>query len=367
MISERRLVSTFLDLVRINAPAKQERPVAIFLKKRLQSYALREDGAGKALGGNCGNIIVRVPGDSRPTILLSAHMDTVSPTAGIRPSIKRGMFRSDGNTILGADDRAGIAMILELLAHWKDTGRAHPPLEIAFTVAEEIGLQGAKQIGRGVLKSAMGYVLDSSLPVGAAVNEAVTHHRMILRVQGRTAHAGVEPEKGINAICIAAKALSRLPTGRITKRTTCNVGVIAGGTAFNVVPSLTQVDLEIRSASSRVAAGLIRRVRRSFREAARKAGGKVAIKEWKDFEAFRVSPRAPVAQFFRQGAGKMGLNPSLRMYGGGSDGNIFNRRGIPCLVLGLGYKEPHTARERMAVADLMRGTQLLAAIMEAVQ
>lgn len=365
MISEKRLVQTFLDLVRINAPAKEEKPVARFLRERLKRYSVREDNAGKAVGSNCGNILVRVSGDARPPILFSAHMDTVRPTAGIKPIVENGVIRTDGKTILGADDRAGIAMILEMLEHLREEGRPHPPLELAFTIAEEIGLQGAKQIRKGTLRSAMGYILDSSLPIGAAVNRAVTIQRMIITVKGKAAHAGVEPEKGINAIAIAARALSKVKTGRLDRTTTFNIGTISGGHAFNIVPHEAKVVVEARSASPEKLAKIITGVRKAFTSAANSAGGKVAFDEWTDFKLFRIPETAPVSKVFLRAVKAMGRRPELCQYGGGSDGNIFNAMGIPCLTLGLGYKFPHTFAESMRIADMVAGTRLLAELVKA--
>ncbi len=364
MISPKRLLSTFLQLVRINGTAKKERPVANYLKRHLKSNRVREDNAGKNIGGDCGNLIVQVPGDARETVMLSAHMDTVQPTTGIASKITRGVIHTDGKTILGADDRAGIAMILELLAHLAESKIAHPPLELVFTIAEEIGLQGAKQMRFRDIKSGLGYILDSSLPVGMAVNQSVTIQRMNIRVEGRSAHAGVDAERGINAISIAAKALSKIPTGKIAKHTTLNVGAIHGGQAFNIVPNEVHVVLEIRSAYPAVLKKWAARVRSAFAASARQARGRVRIEQWTDFKTFYVSPKAPVAKSFVAGAKALGMAPVLRQYGGGSDGNVFNHMGIPCLVLGLGYHAPHTTEERMAVASLVQGTRLLASILE---
>ena len=364
MISEKRLLHTFLDLIAINAPAKHERPVADYLKRILKSYSLREDAAGKKVGGNCGNLLVCVPGDRRRPVMCSAHMDTVRPTTGIRPILGKGVIRTDGKTILGADDRAGIAIILELLKHLAESGRPHPPLELVFTVAEEVGLQGAKQIRSDALKSSKGYVLDSSLPVGMAVNRSVTIHRMKILAMGRSAHSGVNPERGINAISIAAKALSKLPMGRIGDDTTLNVGVISGGHAFNIVPDETRMELELRSASPPVLEKWVRRVKGAFAGAAKQLGGKVKIDAWVDFKLFRISPRDPVVRAFQAGAEGIGIKPRLCQYGGGSDANVFNALGIPCLVLGLGYHLPHTNQERITIGDLVLGTKLLASILE---
>ncbi len=367
MISKQRLLQTFLELVRIDAPAKAERPVADYLKKRLKNYHIREDGAGRAIGGNCGNLVVEIPGDGRRSVLLSAHMDTVKPTMGIKTRVLHGIISTDGKTILGADDRAGIAILLELVEHLRVARVSHPPLELVFTVAEEIGLQGAKQIKPAQLKSRLGYVLDCSLDVGMAVNRCVTHQRMVMDVQGRSAHAGVDPEHGINAISIAAKALSRIRTGKISPNSTLNIGTIAGGHAFNIVPDHARVELEMRSFSDAELAGMTRGVKKAFVQAAREAGGKVVIRAWMDFQRFTVSERAPVAHFFLQGAKNAGLKGLLCAYRGGSDGNVFNKMGISCLVLGLGYKGPHTHQEQIAISNMIGSTRLLAGVLDAVR
>ncbi len=354
-------------MVRINAPAKHERPLADFLKRRCKGWTIIEDKAGRRIGGDCGNVLMRVPGTSRGVqpLLLSAHMDTVQPTTGIRPVMRGGMIRSDGKTILGADDRAGIAAILEAVRHVQESGKPHAPLELLFTVAEEIGLLGAKQIPRGFLKSSMGFVLDSSLDVGMAVNDAVSIQRMIAHVHGRPAHAGVEPEKGVNAIAIAAKALSRLRFGRVNARTTMNVGKISGGHTFNIVPAYAAVEMEARSDSARRLAAIVGDVKKAFALAAKKAGGKVRVEDWTDFEMFRVPPSAPVSIVFYRGCKRAGMRGRLRAYSGGSDANVFNKIGVPSLVLGVGYKCPHSTRECISVQSLTDCAKLVASIIEA--
>jgi tripeptide aminopeptidase len=361
MISQKRVLATFLDLIRINAPAR----VTDFLRRRLSRYHTREDRAGSKLAGNSGNLIVRIPGKGQRPVLLSAHMDTVAPTEGIRTVLRKGVLRSDGKTILGADDRAGIAIILELVRHLEERGGSHPPLELVFSVCEEIGLHGARQIPRQSLRSKIGYVLDSSLPIGQAVNRSVTIRRMDITVCGRAAHAAAGADRGINAIAIAAKALARVRTGQIGRHTTLNIGTISGGTAFNVVPAEAKIDLEMRSPDDQKIHVLRRRIRRYFVEAAGAQGGKVRIREWSDFKAFRITPEAWVARCFLEGARASGFRPNLHQYSGGSDANIFNAIGIPSLVLGTGYSFPHTPREEIPVAELVRGTRLLESILKA--
>ncbi len=359
------MTDTFKTLVRINAPSLSERPLANFLKSRLKRYPMVEDHAGKALGGQCGNLLVRVKGDNRSPVLFCAHMDTISPTRGIRMTQKRGVLQTDGKTILGADDRAGIAAILELVAHLEESGMPHPPLELLFTVAEEPGLQGIKQFCPKSLRAKAGYVLDSTQPVGSAVHSAVAMRRMSVCVKGKTAHSGIDPEKGVNAIHIASRALAGIRSGKISRHTSVNIGTIKGGSAVNIVPDETRVEIEIRSIYPAAILRLSQRIRRVFEREAVKACGKVRINEWTEFGSFYVPKKALVSRLFCLGARALGLDSQLECYGGGSDGNVLNAMGISCLVVGLGYEFPHTTRERMPVSNLTASVRLLESILNA--
>jgi tripeptide aminopeptidase len=363
------VVKEFITLASLNSPSRREAPVAAYLSERLKALdaVVTVDDSAALTGSDTGNLIVRVPGNAAgPTILLCAHMDTVGPTEGMRPVIRDGVIYSDGETVLGADDKAGIAIILAVLAELRAGGAPHGGIEIVFTVQEEVGLFGAKYL-QGDLHAAFGYVLDSSEAVGSIINQAPSKVDLDFVLEGKAAHAGVCPEKGINAIVAAASAVARLRTGRIDAQTTSNVGVISGGKARNIVPDHAEVAIEVRSTDGEKLEKEVQAVLTAFDEAAAVSGVRLSVRRDKPFETFLIPEAHPaVANAFRA-ARSIGIEPCLRTTGGGMDANVFTSRGLPCVGLGLGIADPHSPQEHIAVAQLDAGVRFLKAIiMEAV-
>ena len=245
MINPDRLVNTFLDLVRIDSPSGQEAIIGRELQARLTALGL---AAGI---DEHGNVIARLDGDGVNWLLLSAHMDTVGQDTGIQPIIRDGVISSDGTTILGGDDKSGVAAILETIAVLQEQRLSHPPLEVVITVGEEVGLLGAKLVDKSILRAKQGIVMDAGGPIGHIVISAPGQDSLQITVHGVAAHAGSEPEKGINAIRVAAEAIAAMPLGRIDFETTCNIGIIEGGTARNIVPDIVKITGEARSRDAR--------------------------------------------------------------------------------------------------------------------
>ena len=242
-------VEEFMALASLNSPSRREAPVAAYLVNRLREMGLSPevDDSAPRSGSDTGNVIVRVPGNTAgATVLLCAHMDTVGPTEGMVPVLRDGVITSNGETVLGADDKAGIAIILAALSELLLGDTPHGPIEVVFTVQEEVGLFGATYLN-AELKADFGYILDGDGPVGNIANQAPSKVDLDFVLEGRAAHAGISPEAGINAIVAAAKAIARLRTGRIDAHTTSNVGVISGGKARNIVPDRAEVAVEVRS------------------------------------------------------------------------------------------------------------------------
>lgn len=246
-----RLLEDFFTLVRIRSPARDERVIADMLATRMAAMgmAVSEDDVGSKIGGNAGNLFGYLEGSvaGAPRLLLSVHMDTVEPCDNIKPRLKDGVITSDGTTILGADCKSGMAAIFEALRVVSETGEPHGDIQLVITVAEEGGVNGSKHLDRARLRADLGYVLDSDGPPGEIVVQAPGKDRIDAVIHGKKAHAGIAPELGVNAVALAARALTRLPMGRVDAETTINVGMINGGGATNVVPDRVAFAIETRS------------------------------------------------------------------------------------------------------------------------
>lgn len=369
MIDPQRLINIFLQLCSINSPSKKEREIAAFIVEKLKKevgMTLYEDDAGKKIGGNCGNLIGFLPATSPelPPLLLCSHLDTIKPTTGIKVVYKDGVFASDGNTILGADDKAGIAVVLEVLKVIVERQLPHGGIEVVFTVAEETGLEGAKHLDFSQFKSKFAFVLDSGDAPGTYVIKSPTEYDLKINVYGKSAHAGVEPEKGVNAIACAAQALAKLPMGRINQHTTFNIGKIHGGETTNIVPELVELWGEIRSFQPKEIEKLLSKIKNSFLESAQTMGAKVSFEEMVAYRGFNLSEEKTLHQYLQLAGKKASVTVKPVSRGGGSDANIFNAHGIITTNLGLGTKGGHTAQEKIAATDLFAAARLTLALIE---
>ncbi|MBU2489180.1 MAG: M20/M25/M40 family metallo-hydrolase [Proteobacteria bacterium] len=371
MVNEKRLAETFMELVRVDSPSGREAVVAADCEKRLAALGCGVvfDGAGPACGSDSGNLVATFPGDpALPALLISAHMDTVQPGEGIEPVLENGVFSSRGDTILGADDKSAIAVILEVLALLREQGSySGPSLEIVLTICEESGLLGAKHMGPGLITAPHGYCLDARDPDGL-VTRAPAANKLRFTVLGRDAHAGAEPELGINAISLAARAIARLDLGRVDHETTCNLGIIQGGVATNIVPGRVEVQGEARShdpaklaeVTNRMVAAFTEEVEKERKRLGRPDGlpGLEAVVE-PDFPRLGVPDSHPLVQAAAKAAKNLGRSLTLKTSGGGSDANIFFNRGIAAGVLGTGMEDMHTPRETVALASMTAAADLL--------
>ncbi|OPZ74347.1 MAG: Carboxypeptidase G2 precursor [Firmicutes bacterium ADurb.Bin456] len=357
-----RLIGEFLELVQVDSVSGKERQIADLLIRKLADLGLevREDGAGIEAGSNSGNVIGWLPGTGKgPVIMLCSHMDTVEPGIGVKPVLKNGVIRSAGNTVLGADDKAGIATILEVLRIIRELRLEHGGLEIIFTIREEDGLYGAKNLKYHQLKACCGFVLDSDGAPGTIVNRAPSQDRIVITIRGKAAHAGLNPEDGINAIKVASEAIAQMKLGRIDHETTCNIGIISGGRAANIVPESVTIQGEARSLNRSKRETQTARMCQAVSEAAEnyKAGADITVETiYNDFHLGEESPPVKIAQ---EAAFRLGLKPALEKTGGGSDANIFNQMGIPTVVLGVGMKKAHTCDEYITTADLVNNARYL--------
>ncbi len=369
MVNEERLVALFKRLCLIDAPALSEGESVAWTKAHLESLGLdvREDDAGAGIGGSANNLVVTLKGtlEHAPRIFLSAHFDTVEPTAGLEIVEEGGVFRSGGETILGADDKGGMAPAIEAVRHFLESGEPHGDVVLLLSVAEEIGLKGAAALDIGSLDLDYGYVLDTGPPVGSFVTRTATHDNLAITVHGKPAHAGKDPENGVNALQVAAAAISGMKLGRIGPEATANLGIVHGGTAVNVVmPSLT-IRAEARSTSVTELDAQIAHMRERFEAAARDAGATVAFEHDRHYSSYHVPDGEAVVEVAQEAARALGLSGALRTTLGGSDANVFNAKGVPSIVVATGMEAIHTHEERISCADLVRTAELCVELVRA--
>jgi len=348
----KRLVEMFCEMVRIDSESGDEACFLQYLKELIE----REVQA-HCLFDSYGNLIARVPqkaSSSNQAILLVAHADTVKPGQGIEPIIENGIIRSAGETILGADDKAGIAEIIEAVR----AAKKHPPVEIVITRQEETGLLGAKNLDISMLEAKQGFVVDFR-KLNAIVVGGPTYIAIDIDIKGKAAHAGMEPEEGISAIRVAAEAIARIPEGRIDEETTANVGTIHGGMVRNSVPERAAILAECRSLDHNKCLRQAAIVKRTFEEEAEKAGAKVDVQLRVDFRATRIPENAPVVRLAEKAITTAGLEPESQVINGGTDAFILTERGIESVVIGSGSQGSHTTEECIAISDMEKATEII--------
>jgi len=366
VIQRARVERLFLELVRIDSLSRREGRIAERLEHELRALGatVERDDAGERVGGETGNVIGHVPGTAGgEPLLLCAHMDTVEPGTGVTALVEGDIIRSDGTTVLGGDDKSGVAIILECVRVCRERGIAHPPLEIVFTICEEVGLLGAKHLDVGRLRARRGLVFDSDA-VGFVFTRAPGANHLTAVVRGRAAHAGMAPERGVNAIRVAAEAIAAMQLGRIDAETTANVGLISGGRALNIVPDEVSVRAEARSHDPARLAAQIEHMRACFEAAAaRHAGARVEIVVERSYDPMHVADDAPIMRLLLAAAERAGHTVTPAGMGGGCDANVLNRRGLEVVNLGTGMQEIHTTNEWLRVSDMVAAAEVtLAAI-----
>jgi len=370
MINESRLLNEFLELVQVDSETRFESEIAKILKKKLTELGVDvfEDDTTATTGHGAGNLICTLKGtkENVDPIYFTSHMDTVVPGKGIKPSIKDGYVVTDGTTILGADDKAGLAVMLEVVRVLKEQSISHGTIQFIITVGEESGLVGAKALDPSLLIAKYGYALDSDGKVGNIIVAAPTQAKVKATILGKTAHAGVAPEKGVSAITIAAKAISRMPLGRIDEETTANIGRFEGGTQTNIVCDHVDILAEARSLVNEKMEEQVSKMKRAFESAASELGGKAEVDVQVMYPGFKFGEGDHVVEVARKAALKIGRTSELLKSGGGSDANVIAGFGIPTVNLAVGYEEIHTTNERMSIEELNKLAQFVIAIIEEV-
>jgi tripeptide aminopeptidase len=368
-VSQDRVVDFFLQLARLNTPPKHEAAAMKLAEGWLNDLGFEtcfDDAGEKVGGGEIGNLIAFKKGtvESAPCIFFSAHFDTVEPTPGLEPRIDGDRIVSDGATLVGADDKAGLASIFEALTIVKEQGIPHGDIQLLLTICEEIGLAGAQVLDPKRIKAKYGFVLDAGPPIGSTVYHAPSQDVFDVVIHGKPAHAGAEPENGVSAILIAALAISRMKLGRVDHETTANVGVIEGGTATNIIAAAARCKCESRSRNREKLDRLTAAMHEAFRVAATELGGTVDIDTTRAYEGYEIPMDSPLLAIVEEATERIGLEHLLRVTGGGADANYFNAFGVPTAVLGCAMNNIHRHDEYTTISDLMLSAKQVVSIIE---
>lgn len=358
MIERQRMVEEFCEFVQIDSVSCKEARFAAVLEERLRALGLsvEYDNAHERIGGEVGNLIARLPATEPglPTLMLQSHMDTVGPGERIRPIVSETHITSSGDTILGADAKAGCAVILNAVREVVEAGIPHGELQVVYCIAEEIGLLGAYHLDYSRISPDYCYVFDGGKEPGHMTIAAPSAFKMTYRVRGLAAHAGVRPEAGVNAIAAAAQGIARMKLGRIDFETTANIGVISGGTARNIVPDLCVLKGEARSHDEEKLERQLAHMRMCLEHAAEEAGARLDEPDVEaSYRRFRLADDAPIVRYAWEAAEALGFEAVTEAGGGGSDANVFNEHGIPALICATGSEGAHTLEERLDIEAMV--------------
>lgn len=357
-----KIVNEFMKLVTIDNESLKEREMADHITARLyqMGYEPWEDNAGQKAGGNAGNIICRIPGDSTlDSIMFLAHMDSVYPCQGKVPVVREGYIYSKGDTVLGSDDLSGVAAMLSLADSLRSYNRPRGDVWLVFTIAEEIGLIGARHLDISKVNADFAYVLDSGDDVGKATVTAPSHNTFKAVITGKAAHAGMEPEKGVSAIVAASKAIAEMHTGRIDFETTANIGTIEGGRALNIVCDEVIVRGEVRSRNLNKLIKYSDDIISKFKMHAENMGATAEVEMDREYNSFSVSDDEPMLIKYKKALAEMGVEYREEHSGGGSDTNVIYNKGIKALTISCGMEKVHSTSERISLKNLEKLEKLM--------
>lgn len=367
-MNENRLIESFMELVQIDSETKHEREICDKLKQIFHTLGAKvtEDDSAKSTGHGAGNLIIEIPAttglEQLPPLLFTCHMDTVVPGRGVKPRLDAdGYIRSDGTTILGSDDKAGIAAMIEGLRMLQEQNIKHGPIQYIITVGEEAGLIGAQALDPNVLNAKFGYALDSNEKVGGIAVAAPYQAKIDVQIYGKSAHAGVNPEDGISAIQVAAKSIAKMPLGRVDHETSANIGSFRGTGPTNIVCDYVEIKAEARSIRKEKLDKQLAWMQNAFETTAAEFGAKVTF-ESEITPGFLFDDSSPVVKLAKEAIESIGRTCTTFHSGGGSDANIFNGMGVPTVNLAVGYEKIHTTEEQMPVEELVKITELVVAI-----
>lgn len=371
MIQQDRLKKLLIELVKIDSLSRKEHAIAMRLKRELEELGgeVWMDGAGEKVGGDAGNLIAHFRGSvpRADPLLLSAHMDTVVPGEGVVPVLEGNILRSDGRTVLGGDDKSGIAIICEVLRVVREKSLPRSDIDVVFTICEEAGLLGAKCLDVSRFRARRGLVLDSD-SVGFLFTRAPAANRMEFHIHGLEAHAGVCPERGISAIQVAAEGIAKMRLGRVDKETTANIGLISGGMAVNIIPNSVRLKGEARSHNEETLERQSRHMLQCLEEAAsrhvleidgKRYQARVEAKIERDYDRMEIADGSPIVRLVRTAGRNLGVDVKTMATGGGCDANVLNKKGLEVANLSTGMREIHTVKEWLDLNDLYISAQMV--------
>jgi len=377
-INSERLAQVFSLMCGIDSPSGEEGGMADFLKelfgREFPEIVILEDNSAQETGSDANNLVIHFPGElTGASIFFSCHLDTVEPGRGVQVVRKGTRFSSAGETILGGDDKGGIAILIEAVRTITETRIPHIPFDLIFTTCEETGLRGAKALDLSLLRAQEGYALDST-GVDLLIIGAPAANRFNFTITGVAAHAGLHPERGINAIQLAARCLAELKLGRLDEESTANIGRITGGTATNIIPDSVRVEGEVRSHSMEKLAAFSRQIedtvqatitRWSPEPDAQLAPGvrpRLDFRLTADYPALNIDRNASILRRVERAAATLQREIRYEQAGGGSDANIFNGKGLPTAIIGIGMDHVHSTDESIDLGDMVRTAELVVSI-----
>ena len=368
LINKKRLLETFFELLKIKSPSRDEKQIADYVSDILRSLGLTviKDDAGKKIGSNAGNIIALLESNCEngatrtQPLFFGAHLDTVSVNGEIKPEIRdKKIVNKNKNCILGGDDKAAIAAIIEAIRTIKDFKIKTGNIYLIFTIAEEVGLLGSKNMNLKPLKAKYGFVFDGDGDIGKIFNQAPFHNAIDITIIGKAAHAGISPQKGINAIQVASHAISKMKLGRIEPGTTCNIGTIEGGVATNIIPEKVQIKAEARSLQEERLKELTGRIINDFETCAKENGAKARFKVKREYDGFKIPENELPIIMAKNVFKKLKVKSKILSTVGGSDVNILNSKGKMAINLSAGMENVHSSKEYVKIAELEKLTALI--------
>lgn len=370
VLNKERIFEEFKELVAVPCHSTKERQIFEVVKAKLEAlgFTVEEDDAAAKVDGECGNMWAFLPGNKAGAtrVLLSGHLDGVEPCGGTTVVRKDGVLYSDGTTILGSDDKSGVVAILEGVRMILEEKAEHGDIQVLMTIAEEGGVNGSRCMDKSKLNADVGYALDSEGAPGEIIVGAPGQYKYSIKVIGKTAHGGMEPEKGINSVMVAAKALAEVKRyGRIDEETTANIGIIHGGIATNIVPALVEIQGDARSRNSEKLVAIRDEIVNTICEAVEKHGAKAEADVVLKYNSFLVDENSKVVELAKDACAQFGFEPNVGLTGGGSDANFINAYGVPCVILGTGMSNVHTVDEYIKEEDLYNSALMVYGILKA--